>query len=179
MVFGFAVFMLATNVKVPATPQDLAKSGKPLLIFAASFLVLCMLWYRHHRLMRRSFVPDVLGTLLVFFLLGTIALYSYPLQLYLRFPEDQLVFSAYAGGFALICLLTAAMTFYGAWKGRDAASAEERHQTVTSVGANLMLAATMIVFIFTPHKPILAVAPVVVWILWRRLVAAKVAAASS
>jgi uncharacterized membrane protein len=152
VVFGFAVFMLATNVKVPATPEELAHAGKSLLIFGASFLVLCALWYRHHRLMRRHYFPGPTGTILVFALLGTVALYSYPLQLYLRYPGDRLVGIAYAEGFAAMCFLGALLMADGLWQRRDEADEEFKRKSIRGIVGNFLLSALMAVLPLAVEK---------------------------
>jgi uncharacterized membrane protein len=146
IVFGFVVAMMATHIKVPATPGELVLIRKDLVIFAFSFLLLCTLWLRHHRMMRRFFIPDVFGTVLTFAVLGTVALYSYPLQLYLRFPGNPIAVRSYAWGLAFLCMLYAVMAVYAVRKEGGGWPPAQQRGARRVIVANTIMAFLMIAF---------------------------------
>jgi uncharacterized membrane protein len=114
IVFGFSLFNLALNLKAPATPYDLVAQIPEFIVFVATFGILCSIWWLHHRLFLNFFKPDNVGIVLNFFLLGSVILFTYPLQLFLKFgPGMEISFVAYAVGGALVYGFTAVLFVKG------------------------------------------------------------------
>ena len=148
LVFGFVVPTMAINLKVPSRPEDLVHGRKDLFLFAAGFLFLCFLWLRHHRTMRRFFVPDVFGTFLVFAILGTVALYGYPFQLYLHFPNDPVALRAYGWGYAWLSLVYAVLVAYALRRLGSTWTPERAREARRALVANSLIAGVMAIFPF-------------------------------
>ncbi len=146
IVFGFVVAMMATHIKVPATPSELVLIRKDLVIFAFSFLLLCALWLRHHRMMQRFFISDPFSIGMTFAVLGTVALYSYPLQLYLRFPGDPVALRAYAWGLAFLCALYAAIALYANRKEGASWTDKRQKEYRRVIVVNGIMGVTMVIF---------------------------------
>jgi len=114
IVFGFSLFNLALNLKAPATPHELIAQIPQFAVFIGTFGVLCSIWWLHHRLFLEFFKPDNAGIVLNFFLLGAVAMFTYPLQLFMKFGTDNTItFAAYAVGGALVYGLCAALLIKG------------------------------------------------------------------
>lgn len=150
IVFGFSLFNLAFNLKVPNTSAQLMAQGPDFLVFLATFAMLCSLWWVHHRLFRDFFRPDPAGLTLNFAFLAAVALFTYPLQLYVKFgPEDPLTVAGYAVGGLFVFGALGAMFAKGVWqlgplldeKTRQEGAAQARRFAVLSV--SLIVALTM------------------------------------
>ena len=114
IVFGFSLFNLAFNLRVPATPNELLSQIPQFIIFAITFGLLCFFWWLHHRLFREYYKPDSAGVILNFAFLASIALFTYPLQLYFKFgPRDPVTVGGYAAGSFLVFGLFAVLFLKG------------------------------------------------------------------
>jgi uncharacterized membrane protein len=114
IVFGFSLFNLAINLRVPATSSAFVSELPQFAVFLLTFAVLCSFWWMHHRMFKDFFKPDGAGLVLNFAFLASVALFTYPLQLYMKFGfHDALTVAAYAAGNLLLCGFVCAMT----WKG--------------------------------------------------------------
>jgi uncharacterized membrane protein len=114
IVFGFSLFNLAVNLHPPTTSSAFLAETPEFVLFLVTFGILCSFWWMHHRLFKDYFKPDTIGLMLNFAFLAGVALFSFPLQLYLRFGfRDPLTVAAYAGANLALFGLISAMI----WKG--------------------------------------------------------------
>jgi len=139
IVFGFSLFNLALNFRAPNSPQELLAQIPLFIVFVAPFAILCQLWWLHHRLFRDYFVPDTAGVILNFALLASVAMFSYPLQLYFRFGfSNPITFVGYAAGALLVYGLMGSLFLIGVKKRGEALSHEQRI-TGRSIGLRLSI----------------------------------------
>jgi len=114
IVFAFSLFNLALNLRAPTTPSEFLAQIPLFVVFIGTFGILCEVWWLHHRLFRDFFVPDRVGINLNFALLASVAMFSYPLQLYFRFGWlNPFTLAGYAAGALLVYGLMAILF----WKG--------------------------------------------------------------
>jgi uncharacterized membrane protein len=97
IVYGFTLVLMASRLRVPEKPEDLIAELPEFGLFLLAFAILSILWYRHHMLLRDLFVPDIANVILNFMALAAIAVFAYPLELYIKFgAKSPVAFAAYA-----------------------------------------------------------------------------------
>jgi len=106
IVFGFTLVSMATRLRVPQKPEDLIAELPDFGVFLLAFAVLCVLWFRQHVLFRDLFVPDPAGIVLNFVVLAAIAVFAYPLELYIKLGQESAI--ALAGYAVVLGVLNAA-----------------------------------------------------------------------
>lgn len=169
IVFGFSLFNLAVNLHPPTTSSAFLAETPEFILFLVTFGILCSFWWMHHRLFKDYFKPDTIGLILNFAFLAGVALFSFPLQLYLRFGfRDPLTVAAYcAANFVLFGLVSTMV-----WKGLrqlGPSLTEERRRYGRGMGIRTgILSALMLTSICLYHLgpqimlyPILAMALIV------------------
>ena len=112
IVIGFSLAELSLSLTVPNRLSDLLQnSAIGMIAYAWTFTIICTLWFMHHRLFARAFVPGKLAIFLNFVWLGTVGLLTYLLQVYLHFAADpvasRLIYEAYFGLYGLNLAITA------------------------------------------------------------------------
>lgn len=146
IVFGLSLFNLAFNLRVPANGNELLAQIPSFAVFALTFALLCNLWWLHHRLFREFFNPDGLGIVLNFAFLASVALFTYPLQLYFRFGfEDPVTIGGYAAGSLLVFGLLGAMFAKGVSRFGATLSPERRAAGSGIASRTLIVAAAMLI----------------------------------
>ncbi len=123
--FAFAVTMLVISLSsIPKNYAELIFAIKDIPSFAASFVVMMVIWFTHRRWSQRFGLDDGISTLLTLSLVFIVLVYVYPLKLVMDlmffafsndwFPTDFMVYdtSEVAGliaffsiGFGLIALI--------------------------------------------------------------------------
>lgn len=89
VVIGFSLAEVSLSLTVHGGFTDMLNRAPNVFIgFAWTFFVVCQLWYMHHRLFARAFIPGRLSIFLNFVWLGTVGLIVYLLQVYLHFVAD-------------------------------------------------------------------------------------------
>lgn len=126
VIFGFVIFMLATNMKVPADELELVNQRYEFLIFFANFAFVAALWWQQHRIFANYFRPTTLSIVILFAFLGCTALLSYPLQLYFQEINSRRVIQTYLVGFAVVYLLQTLLIQLGRWNLRNVLSADRQ-----------------------------------------------------
>lgn len=87
-----------------------SRRSRSFIVFAATFGILCLIWWLHHQLFQDFFKPDRPGIVLNFTLLGAVVTFTYPLQLFLKFGPGMVIsFAAYAVAGALVYGLLAVL----------------------------------------------------------------------
>jgi uncharacterized membrane protein len=149
IVFGFSLFNLALNLKPPAVSSDLVAQAPQFAVFIATFAVLCSIWWLHHRLFRDFFKPDGAGVILNFALLAAVAMFTYPLQLFMRFGAGETIsFAGYAVGGGLVYGLTSILLAKGLFQLGETVGTKRRAEGVILATRLAIIAASMIVALF-------------------------------
>jgi uncharacterized membrane protein len=79
-VFGFALTLIVVSLEAPKTFEELKSEMLSIPIFACSFVLLLLIWFKQYRFFRRFGLEDVTSTLLNFALLFVVLVYVYPLK---------------------------------------------------------------------------------------------------
>jgi Endosomal/lysosomal potassium channel TMEM175 len=88
-VFGFAITLLVVSLEVPKTFRELAETMNGFGAFAASFLLLFLVWFNQHKFFRRYGLQDATTVWLNAALLFVILFYVYPLKFLFSFLIDR------------------------------------------------------------------------------------------
>ncbi len=161
--FAFAVTLLVVMVDaVPGNVDELRNAFKAVPAFAASFAIIAMFWYSHHRWSRRFGLEDGVTVMLSLLLVFLVLVYVYPLRMLtaslfhwlsggwlaagfsLNSARDLLdIYVAYGFGFAALSGVLW-LLYMHAWRLRDrlGLSAEERIGTRIELRANALIAST-------------------------------------
>jgi uncharacterized membrane protein len=87
-VFGFAITLLVVSLEVPKTFRELAETMNGFGAFAASFLLLFLVWFNQHKFFRRYGLQDATTVWLNAALLFVVLFYVYPLKFLFSFLID-------------------------------------------------------------------------------------------
>jgi len=88
-VFGFAITLLVVSLEVPKTFKELAETMNGFGAFAASFLLLFLVWFNQHKFFRRYGLQDATTVWLNAALLFVVLFYVYPLKFLFTFLIDM------------------------------------------------------------------------------------------
>lgn len=113
VIFGFAIFTAAMNLKVPENVKDLVDQRMEFFAFFCNFVFITALWWQQHRIFAGYFKPTPLAIILHFAFLGCTAMLSYPLQLYMQNHKSLVVIQTYLTGFAVVYFLQTMLIFLG------------------------------------------------------------------
>ncbi len=128
-VFAIAITLLALTIQLPAgTPTGgdvpdsvlaaaLSQTGKKILSYVISFLIIGIYWISHHRLFRRVRRYDSRLIMINLVLLMSIGFIPFPTSLVSEYGNRTAVV-VYSSSVALVGLLTALMWIYIAYRGR-------------------------------------------------------------
>jgi len=128
IVIAFSLSELAFSLHVPSSASDLLTHPNGYLAFAASFAVVCSIWWLHNRLFAHFFVADTLSIVLNFALLAAIVMVTFALQLFFRFEGEPIVAAAYAFSLGLMYGLIAILYAKGLRDERITVSDELRRE---------------------------------------------------
>jgi uncharacterized membrane protein len=79
-VFGFALTLLVVSLEVPADFAGLRATLEGFPAFAATFSVICWVWYEHYLFFRRYQLEDGVTIVLNCLLLFVVVFYTYPMK---------------------------------------------------------------------------------------------------
>jgi uncharacterized membrane protein len=79
-VFGFVLTLLVVSLEVPENYADLQRLLVGFPAFAATFAVICWIWYEHYLLFRRYDLEDGFTVVLNCVLLFIVVFYAYPMK---------------------------------------------------------------------------------------------------
>ncbi len=113
VIFGFAIFTAAMNLKVPENAKDLVDQKFEFFVFFCNFVFITALWWQQHRIFAAYFKPTPLAIICHFAFLGCTAMLSYPLQLYMQHHKSLVVIQTYLAGFATVYFLQTLLIFLG------------------------------------------------------------------
>jgi hypothetical protein len=139
-VFGFALTLLVVSLEVPENFEGLEQTLSGFLPFAATFSVVCWIWYEHYAFFRKFGLQDGLTITLNCVLLFVVLFFVYPLKFvfgnlipaltglgrasHLGFtgmtPADaRLLLATFSGGFVAVFTVLA-LLHWNAWRQRAA-----------------------------------------------------------
>ena len=157
-VFGFTLTLLVVSLEVPQTFSELRSILAGFPAFAATFALVCWVWYEHHLFFRRYDLEDGFTVFLNCVLLFIIVFYAYPLKFVfdrlitgwvlgagprindgLSFEDGKLLMLAYSAGFVAL-FGTFALLHWNAWRQREslALGELERYDTRASMRRHLV-----------------------------------------
>lgn len=126
VVIGFALAQTGVNLVIPDKADAVLAHPFGLVAFLLTFMVVCLLWWGHTRILRFYFLPTPAMIFLTFAFLASILLFVYTLQISLHLgslASFRLYFSAQAVTFGL----EAIMSGYGARLRWSELTPELRH----------------------------------------------------
>ena len=117
IVIGFSLAQLGLSLKMPNHAIDLfahVKGASSLLALAITFLLICAVWWSHHRLFRHAFVPTPINIFANFAALGGVIFLAYSMQVLVHVGlSDRIAYAMYTGSYAWILLLFAFLWWNG------------------------------------------------------------------
>ena len=126
IIIGFSLAQLALSLAIPKTgAAGLLEDPAPLIAFTITFILVCGMWWAHHRLFTHYFVPIPVMVVLNFVTLAGVSFSVYSVQLMLHpgtpaTPGHRAVpghtaldFAFYEGALAAVYVLLAIQYFYG------------------------------------------------------------------
>jgi hypothetical protein len=136
-VLGFALTLLVVSLEVPESFSDLRTILVGFPAFAATFGLICWVWYEHHLFFRRYDLEDGLTVLFNCMLLFIVVFYAYPLKfVFTRLitgtvlgygpgiddgmsrADGRLLMITYSAGFVAL-FATFYLLHWNAWRQRD------------------------------------------------------------
>ena len=84
IVVGFSMSLLALQLDIPKTPQDVFGHALRYAVFFGAFGLVSIFWYRFHRIMSTGFAPRTPDMIMLFAFLAFVALTPYALLTYTR-----------------------------------------------------------------------------------------------
>jgi uncharacterized membrane protein len=101
IVIGFSLAQLGASLIIPEHAISLVQNPSWLFGFVLAFAVVCSMWFFHHRLFSRFFVPKPWPVILNFIWLAVVVLLVYATQLYVRSMSDIIAVRMYFGAYTL------------------------------------------------------------------------------
>lgn len=184
IVIGFSLAQLGLNLTIPAHARDLfahVHGASALFGLVVTFVLVCGVWWSHHRLFRHLFVPTPITIFANFAALGGVIFLAYSMQLLVHFHfADSVAYAMYAGSYAWISLLFAAIAWNGLRLRGSRMTAQLRAESVRyatrlSIIAALFVALAILAATVGARQSILqwAIFAVVIALLGQRLVTRK------
>jgi uncharacterized membrane protein len=171
-VFGFAVTLIVVSLEPPATFQDLKNEMLSVPIFACSFAILLLIWFKQYRFFRRFGLEDVTTTVLNFALLFVVLVYVYPLKFLFsglfhgtaqRLDSGQYVqlLAIYSAGYIAYNVIFVWLYRHALSFARELdLSAAEVYEVTTEIGTFVLSCA---VGVAVPAIAFIVPAPIVIW----------------
>lgn len=132
-VFGFALTLLVVSLEVPSSFEGLKQILSGFVAFAATFALMCWIWFEHYAFFRKFDAEDPLSILLNCVLLFLVLFFVYPLKfvfsmvipallgfgppLALTEWDARLMMWVYSAGFAAM-MLVFAMLYWNQYRRR-------------------------------------------------------------
>lgn len=114
IVIGFSLAQLALSLAIPKNgAAGLLQNPAPLIAFAITFVLVCGMWWAHHRLFVHYFVPIPAMVVLNFTTLAGVSFAVYSVQLMLHAGHTSLDFAFYEWSLSAVYVLLAVQYFYG------------------------------------------------------------------
>lgn len=114
IIIGFSLAQLALSLAIPKNAAaGLLENPAPLIAFGITFVLVCGMWWAHHRLFVHYFVPIPIMVVLNFVTLAGVSFAVYSVQLMLHEGHSSLDFAFYEWSLAAVYVLLAVQYFYG------------------------------------------------------------------
>jgi uncharacterized membrane protein len=132
VVLGFSLALLGLNLVIPRHATDVYRDPIGLMAFFFTFGMVAAVWYSHHRLFSKFFVPNRAMILLNFAMLAFTVLLVYMLEVFMHFsdggsvPDYAVAGASYCGAFAIVYALLAVLFVLGVRTLWDALSPADR-----------------------------------------------------
>jgi hypothetical protein len=172
-VFGFALTLLVVSLEVPDSIDSLKATLGGFVPFAATFSVVCWIWFEHYAFFRRFGLEDGLTVLLNNILLFVVLFFVYPLKFVfgrmyaamtgaegfdqLSAGDGKLLMVAYSAGFVSVFAVFA-LFHWNAWRRRDQLELDVRQALAARRGIRTHLLSVsvgvvslFITFALSPH----------------------------
>jgi uncharacterized membrane protein len=118
IIIGFSLAQLALSLAIPKNgAAGLLQHPEPLVAFGITFVLVCGMWWAHHRLFVHYFVPVPVMVVLNFVTLAGVSFSVYSVQLMLHKGHTSMDFAFYEGSVTAVYVLLAVQYFYG-WTAR-------------------------------------------------------------
>jgi uncharacterized membrane protein len=152
-VFGFAVTLLVVSLEAPTSFSALKSEMLSVPVFAASFTILLLIWFKQYRFFRRFGLEDVMTTVLNFALLFVVLVYVYPLKFlftglfahssaHLALTDYPSLYLIYSAGYVLGNAIFVALYRHVLAYAKDLElSPVEIYEAKTEIAANAVVAA--------------------------------------
>ena len=148
IVIAFSLSELAFSLQVPSSASAVFAHPDRYAAFAASFGVICSIWWLHNRLFAYFFVPDAVSIVLNFLLLASIVMVGFALQLFFRFEEGPIATATYACSLGLLYGLIAVLYAKGLRDARLTVDAELRREAVSRARRCAIVAVVFLLSLF-------------------------------
>lgn len=108
VVIGFSLAQSGVQLAIPAAGEAFHFHPFPLFAFLVTFGTVCGMWWSHHKLFDRYFVPAPLSIVMNFASLAGVIFVVYSLQVWLHSgPRDGSAYAMYFGAFGFVCAMLA------------------------------------------------------------------------
>jgi uncharacterized membrane protein len=148
IVIAFSLSELAFSLQVPASASAVFAHPAHYAAFAASFGVICSIWWLHNRLFAYFFIPDAVSIVLNFLLLASIVMVGFALQLFFRFEEAPIATATYACSLGLLYGLIALLYAKGLRDERLTVEADLRREAVSRARRCAIVAVVFLLSLF-------------------------------
>ncbi len=149
-VFGFALTLLVVSLEVPDNFEGLKQILRGFIPFAATFALVCWIWFEHYAFFRKFEAEDPLTILLNCVLLFLVLFFVYPLKfvfsrvipalmgqpngLRLTEVDARMMMWIYSAGFVAM-MVVFALLYWNQYRSRRALALSEEQAFVARTGA--------------------------------------------
>ena len=169
IVIGFSLAQLGVSLTIPAHGYELIQHPAWFGSFVFAFAVVCSMWFFHHRLFARFFVPRFWPVVLNFVWLALIVLLVFTAEMYVHLPDDVVVMRLYFACYALAYLILGFQSVLGVRYLGAALDAETRRWGHRNAAFMFLWAMPflwcLIVAVVLPPSPLLGILIMVAFIL--------------
>ncbi len=153
-VFGFALTLLVVSLEVPDTIEGLKQILRGFIPFAATFALMCWIWFEHYAFFRKFDAEDPMSILLNCVLLFLVLFFVYPLkfvfalvipalmrfgpQIHLSPQDGRLMMWVYSAGFVAM-MLVFALLYWNQYRNRAAFALSPEQAFAARTGARTHL----------------------------------------
>lgn len=153
-VFGFALTLLVVSLEVPSDIDGLKQILRGFIPFAATFALMCWIWFEHYAFFRKFDAEDPVSILLNCVLLFLVLFFVYPLKfvfsmvipsllrtgpmLPMTEPDARLMMWVYSAGFVSVMFLFV-LLYWNQYRNRDAFGLSPQQAFAARTGARTHL----------------------------------------
>ena len=158
-VFGFALTLLVVSLEVPDSFDGLKQILRGFIPFAATFALVCWIWFEHYAFFRKFEAEDPLTILLNCVLLFLVLFFVYPLKfvfsrvipalmgqpsgLRLTEADARMMMWIYSAGFVAM-MVVFALLYWNQYRSRKALGLSEEQAFAARTGARTHVLSVMV-----------------------------------